>query len=136
MAQILGKMNIGDTVSFTVYPSAILGSIYDNCLIKSILDYEDLVALGQDPDARHAMVYGTLPTGSPNNPQAHQWLKVKLFSGEMDYIGIPWINADSIQIQDSVTITVTYTNVSSDDVDRIRIMNSANGFSNFTIAVS
>lgn len=136
MAQILGKMNIGDIVTFDVYPSDLLGTKFRQCRVLAILDYDSTRLMGIDPDAQHVKVYDSLPAGTPNDPSAYQWLKVRLFGGDVTAIGIPWIKADTIVVTTTTTITVTYNNASPDDAVKIRTMNANNGFTDFSIDVA
>ena len=135
MAQILNKMNIDDVVTFDVYPSDLLGTKYHHCKVKAILDYDSVRQAGVDPDALHVKVFASLPVGTPNDPQAYQWLKIQLVSGEYDYIGIPWVKADTIVVNTTTTVTVTYRNVSPNDVQKIRVMSANNGYTDFDIKV-
>ena len=135
MAQILDKMNINDVATFDVYPNALLGTQFRQCTILAIWDYETTRSMGFDPDAQHVKVYDTLPAGTPNDPAKYQWLKVRLVSGDVTAIGVPWIKADTIKVITTSTITVTYTNASPDDVAKIRTMNANNGFSAYSIDI-
>jgi hypothetical protein len=135
MAQILDKMNINDVATFDVYPSALLGTQFRQCTVLAIWDFETTRAMGFDPAAMHVKVFDTLPAGTPNDPTKYTWLKIKLISGETTAIGVPWIKADTIQVVTTSTITVVYTNVSPDDVAKIRIMNANNGYNTFSIDI-
>jgi len=132
MAQILDKMNIGDTVTFSVYPAAILGTKFNNCVILSILDYATVKLLGIDPDAMHAKIVGYLPDsqkqGSWATAEGYSWLKIKLANGSITAIGVTWINADTIVINTSNTITLVLTGATQQDMTKLAVMMSSNGY--------
>ncbi len=132
MPQILNKMDIGDTVTFDVYPAPILGTQFKNCTNLAILDYDTVKLMNIDPDAMHAKVVGYLPAaqkqGSWAKASGYPWIRIRLANGTITAIGQTWINADTIVINDSLTITLVLTDANQTDIDKLSVMMSANGY--------
>jgi hypothetical protein len=79
------------TVSFDLYPTAILGTAIKNAKVLSIVNAQTAMDLGHDAPALHAMVYPSLPPGTPNSYDKYLYVYLKLTSGAKIFIGIPWI---------------------------------------------
>lgn len=125
MSDILTR---GDTVTFTVYPTAILGTKYTSVKVLSILDYETAKSF-VDVDALHRNIYPTLPNGLvPNDPSQYDYVKLRFSNGASDIIGLPWINASTIVVSSSQNIQLTFTNLSPVDQNRLKQVVQANGF--------
>lgn len=125
---ILQALPILSTVSFEVYPSSILGTRFTRVKVEGILDAHTARSLGFDPWALHANVYPTLPAGTPNDPTAYLYVKVKLSSGGSEIVGVPWIRPDSITELQLKTAQIKVLNVGPDDLPKIVQALSANGF--------
>ena len=136
MTTTLSDLPIGSVVSFETYAPAILGNKYKNCRVVSHLDAEDARALGSDVMARHASIYPSLPSGTPNTPSGYKFVKVKLVSGGVDYLGVPWIRQETIESQLLNRITVVLeNNVGFNDVQKIQDILSAADYSGFKITI-
>jgi hypothetical protein len=121
--------------SFDVYPVAILGNNYKNVKVVSILDRESANQF-VDTQALHLQIYPYLPAGTPNDPDAYDYVKLKMPNGNIVVLGMAWINLSTITTVDSRTITVKLLEVNSTDVPRIRDVLVANGFNRMEITVS
>ena len=124
---IFPGVSIGDTISFTVYPSTIIGTTFSYCSIIAILDYRTAQKF-IDVDTLHANVYPTLPDTVPNNPAKYSYLKIFLPSEQESIIGMPWVDESSIVKHEESRIRFTIENVTSKDVNRIHSLLSANGY--------
>ena len=122
------NFTIGDVISFQLYPSAILGTGFQNVKLLAILDMNTLPLLGYDPQALHANVYSTLPQGTPNDPSQYSYLKLLLQNGQTTVIGIPWIIDSSLQVSSTSSIQFTVNNVSPSDQNTILQALAAAGY--------
>ncbi|WP_257292017.1 phage DNA polymerase-associated SH3 family protein [Endozoicomonas sp. ONNA1] len=132
--EIFTGISLGDTVSFTLYPAGIIGTVYDHCRINALLDAQTARQF-IDIDALHANVYPTLPEGTINDPSGYLYLKVKLPSGIDSVVGMNWIDQGTLIRHESMTATFTVDNVDTTDIEKIKLALSANGFVgvNYTI---
>lgn len=121
--------------SFDVYPSALLGTAFKNVTVQAILDYD--TALGfVDLAALHVSVFPYLPAGTPNRPQDFDYLLLKTDAGDTTVIGVPWIIDETVQVVESLTITAIIEDVSTADLDRIRICLSQNGYDKIKLSIN
>lgn len=128
--------DIGSLISFSVWPSSVLGTLFDKAKLLTFLD-EDTAKVYIDTAAMHANVYSTLPIGTPNNPASYQYVKLKLQNGDNVVIGVPWINESTIVRHSGSTIVITIPDSNpNDDVSKVRQALLGRGFTKFTIAVS
>lgn len=131
---ILGKFALDSTITFQVYPSALYGDVFNNAVPTDILSARSAVKYGIDPEAEHAKVYPTLPTGAAeDDARSYKWLLLQLEDGSERVIGLPWIKADTIVVVETVNATVTLPGIGSGDIDKIRLALSGAGFNDFTI---
>lgn len=130
----LSQLVLNATVSFDLYPSQLLGTGFKRAKLLAILD----AATAQnwiDPIAQHANVFPTLPNGTPNKFDAYPYLKLKLASGQVTAIGLPWIKDETFVIATTRSIQITIDDVSPADQDAIMLALSANGFAAADVAV-
>lgn len=126
------NFTIGKTYNFDVYPVTVLGNNFKNVTVLAILD-RDTANQFVETQPMHINVYPYLPAGTPNNPGAYNWLKLRLASGQNTVIGIPWIVDNTVVEVTSKTAKVVIEGVSADDLPKIRNALSSNGFKNFTV---
>lgn len=122
--------------SFNVYPVARLGTNFANVTVMGEFDQATANAQGFDTAAEHAAVYNTLPAGTPNDPSAYNYIKIKLPSGATQILGVAWIVENSIEIVNLGTITVKISNVNSSDTEKVRKALASNGFAATSISFS
>lgn len=123
----INALKLGDTVSFDVYPSAILGTSFKRVKVLAILDM-DSARQWIDPVAMHINVYPTLPEGTPNRPSDYYYVKIRLPNGQVTCLGLPWIREETITVHDQTTMRVTIENIGPEDVERVIKALSANGY--------
>lgn len=107
---ILDSFNLHEQVSFVIYPSAIVTTEFTNCRVVSSLDSDTMLAMGVDIQAKHANVSGTLPD-SVGDYDSYQWLRIVLSNGDIEYIGEPWINADTVEVLTMRTLNFSIRDV-------------------------
>jgi len=123
------------TYSFSVYPSAMIGSDFTNIVALGVVDYE-VARKYDDIYALHAQVYNTLPSGTVNNAEGYDYLLLRTQDGSTTVLGLPWIREDTIELKDARTANVTIFGVSGSDVEKIRNALVQNGYNNVEITLS
>ena len=121
--------------SFTLYPATVIRGDFTDVTIMATMDYETALTIADIP-AVHANVYPYLPSGTPNDPSQYDYVKVKLSSGAITVLGMPWINQSTITLVQSLTATVIIEGVSNNDGPRIRDALVQNGYNNLTISIN
>lgn len=122
----------GTTVSFDVYPAQMLGDGFNNCKVLSVVD-ADTAKFYIDPVATHRNVIATLPAGTPDKYDAYLYAKLKLVSGQITCVGLPWIRPESLRLVSTSKILITIDGVTPDDEPKIINALSANGYKNVGI---
>ncbi len=113
-------LEVGQKISFEVYPAHIFGNTFNNVTITAFFDYHLANALGLDIVATHNTVYPTLPPGTPNDATQYNYMQVKLESGDSITLGLPWLVSSTIRISGGRTLKLTFQDI--DDTRRSRIM--------------
>lgn len=125
---MLGSLfNIGDHISFSVYPSLLLGNNFKNLKVESVVDSEVAVAMGFDVYAQHANVYPTLPPASPNSPTKYSFLLLRTVSNERICIGMPWIDSTTITKVSTTNLQIVVTGAGADKIELVRTALIAQG---------
>lgn len=112
--------NIGDYISFSVYPAVFLGNNFKHLKVESVVNAEVAVAMGFDIHAQHANVFPTLPPGSPNSPTKYSFLFLQTVSNERICIGMPWINVSTITKVSTTNLSITVTGAGADKIELVR----------------
>lgn len=118
----------GATIDFDVYPSSILGSGFKSMKVECIVDYETTRFFKLDPASMHAMVYPQLPAGTPNDYRSYAYVKLRHPNGDVQCLGVPWINASTVVVKTSQTVTAVIRNVKAADLEQIRLLLVAGGY--------
>ncbi len=119
--------NIGDHISFAVYPALLLGNNFKNLKVESVVSAEVAVAMGFDVYAQHANVQPTLPVGSPNSPTKYSFLLLRAVSNELICIGMPWINVSTITKVSTTNLQITVLGAGADKIELVRTALIAQG---------
>lgn len=130
MAQAtVADLPIGACVTFDTYAPAILGTEYNECVVLAHLDADTVRMLGNDPAAKHANVYPTLPPGqTPNDYTSYLYVKLRMLNGTLEYLGIPWIRQETINARQVQCAVITVEDVGPEDVQEIIEQLSAAGY--------
>jgi hypothetical protein len=118
--------------NFTLYPAAFLGTDWNNVLVQAIVDYETILTFA-DVTALHEQVKPLLPSDVPNDPSKYDWMIVRTANGTKSYLGIPWVNAATIEEVSKSRVEILIDDVDSSSIDNIRQMLAQNGYNNFKI---
>lgn len=121
--------------NFDVYPSAILGTSFQNVTILSIMDYESALNFG-DIASLHINVFPYLPDGTPDDPTATDYVRIRTSSGVATILGVNWINLLTIEQVNSRRAVVTVEGVTNSDVPRIINALVQNGFNNVDVKLT
>ena len=124
---IYDYLQFGNIISFNVYPSAILGTAFNDVRVQAILD-KDTANMWIDADSMHINVFPYLPAGVPDNPNQSQFVKLVHQNGNVSIIGIPWIRAETVTLSERGTLVITVDNAGPVDRERIIRALSANGY--------
>ncbi len=126
---------IGKTVSFQVYPSAILTDDFRDVKIVGVVNYE--AANSYISTARmHTNVFPTLPTGTPDDYRLYEYALIRKQDGKLTAIGVPWIRETSIEVTGTIEIIITIRDKGIDDIPRIRQILTQNGIGNIAITTN
>lgn len=118
--------------SFEVFPTALLGNDFKNVTILGII-HPTIAQNFLDIEAMHVQVYPYLAAGTPNDARGYEYVMIRTVSGVTTVLGLPWINADTIENVESGTMVVEIVNVTSQDIQRVSDALIANGFNQFNI---
>lgn len=123
----IAHLVIGNKVSFELWPATIIGTRFNNAVVKGTFTY-DVASSFTDVAAQHANVFSTLPNGTPNDPAQYEYVMVQLENGQKEVLGIPWIKESTIELQTTNSLLVTFTNITPLDLSRLKNVHAANGF--------
>lgn len=123
-----------NTVSFSVYPTAVLPSAYKNVLVLGIIDDTTARALGLSVEEKHVNVYNSLPVGTPDDPTAYMYVRIQHPSGVTEILGLPWIRESTIISLNFNTIHATISDVGPDDYEHILAVLASAGYDKVQLA--
>lgn len=128
----LSTLKLNDVVSFQVYPVAILGGSFKEMVFKDRISPESARLFGADIYALWAQAYPTLPDGTVNDPEAHEWLTFKTASGELVILCSAWINDSTITTTTSRVYSILIGDGDSELPANARAALNAVGYYNIT----
>lgn len=123
--------HIGKTISFQLYPSAVISDDFTDVILEGVTSYNQVTYI--DPQQMHVNVYPTLPPNSPNDYRAYLYALIRLPSGKNTAIGLPWIDATTFSVASNTDIIVTIRGKGVDDIQTIRQILTGQGFSDLSI---
>lgn len=121
----------GKLASFKLYPSSIIQDDFTNVKILNVGIYESFD--GENLPQEHQEVYPTLPSNTPDDYRAYNYLKVRMPNGKTKVIGLPWIIDSSFSTYSNMTINVEIHGKSVDDISALQQVLLGNGFTDFAI---
>ena len=125
--------NIGQVVTFNVYPTGIIQTNFSRVTVNAIIDAALARDCGIDPVALHAQVWPTLPPGVPNVYNGYNYLKLTLPNGTVTAVGVPWINWSSFVVNANIAAQINLQDIVEADLARLKTILLANGFQSFQI---
>ncbi|MBE0438159.1 MAG: hypothetical protein IBX57_00130 [Gammaproteobacteria bacterium] len=120
-------LEYGNIISFDTYPASIIGARFEDVKVMALLDKETAKQY-IDPDTLHVNVYPLLPAGSPDDPDAYQYVKLKHPNGNITVIGTPWIIPDTLSIVNKGNLTILIEDVTVTDREVILRAIKDNGY--------
>ena len=124
--------SLGQTIAFEVYPSSVIGTRFNNAIVRGVVDHSGVTEF--NPVVMHANVFATLPSGSVDDFRKYNYLRLELENGNITFVGIPWIIANSVQVisnQDLVINIPKYGSYENQEFIKRMLLN--NGITEFTI---
>lgn len=126
---------IRQVYNFDMFAPAILGNSYKGATILAIMDRET-ANREIDTQAMHISVFPHLPAGTPNDPNAYDYVKIKTSAGNTTILGVAWIKEETVTLVESRTITAKIAGVAAGDLTRVRNALIQNGFNNIEVTIS
>lgn len=122
-------------VSFNIYAAPALGGHVKNGRVEGIVSYQRVPQItGSDPAQLHSIVAPELPQGSPESYKDYNYAIIRMPTGTLRAIGMPWIDGE-VTVDHEVTFLVTIRNTDLSKEDEIRRLLLAGNFTDFAITV-
>jgi hypothetical protein len=126
---------LGQVLSFDVYPAVVLGNNFENATVLGLLDPGSANQV-IDIVSNHAAVYPYLPAGVPNDPTQYNYVKIRTQSGKITALGMPWINESTITATTNQVITAVIQGVTTSDIQGVQNALISNGYNNFAVSIT
>jgi hypothetical protein len=128
---------LGQVLSFDVYPAQVLGNNFENVTILGLLDPQSANQI-IDIVGSHAAVYPYLPSANnvPNDPTQYNYIKIRTQSGQISALGMPWVNESTISATTNQVITALVQGVTASDVQNVINALTTNGYPNISVTIS
>lgn len=130
------KPERGDIVSFQLVATNIIGDQRTEVQVDSIINYRTAARLDPNIASKHANLYPYFKNSVNNvdDPAVYPYISIIARNGEIEIIGVPWINASTYKSIDGRLATISIDNWRADwDAPFRRFM--ADLGANFTINV-
>lgn len=118
-----------------IYPITVIPGDYTGLTVLGIID-SDTARLIADIDALHKAAFPHLPSGSVDDANSYDYIKVRLNNGNVTVLSFGWINQATIVEKSNTKIYVVIDDVSSSDMDRVRECLTMNGFTKIAVGLS
>lgn len=123
---------MGQTITFEVYPSSVIGTRFKNAIVRSISDHTGVT--GFNPAVMHANVFATLPSGTVDDFRKYNYLRLELENGNITFVGIPWIISNSVQVVSNQNLIIEIPKYGSqENQEFIKRMLLNNSITEFTL---
>ena len=129
------NLNIGKVYTFNTLSPAFLGATLQRLRLKSIADL-DTARTVAPIDQLHAQIYPTLPEGSPKDPASYTYYIFEAVNKSTVVLADAWIDTNTVELIQSVDISVRLVRASLEDVEKVRVALNAAGLKDFTITTS
>ena len=124
--------SLGQTIAFEVYPSSVIGTRFNNAIVRGVVDHSGVTEF--NPAVMHANVFATLPSGRVDDFRTYNYLRLELENGNITFVGIPWIIANSVQVISNQDLVINIPKYGShENQEFIKRMLLNNGITEFTI---
>jgi hypothetical protein len=123
---------LNKTYNFVTKAPAILGATIHKAKLVSI-ENADTARKTSNIDLMYRRIYPLLPNGTPDNVDSCIYYAFIGESGERIVLADQWINLNSVEIVDHITIKITIANANVTDISRVRDSLNSLGFRAFSI---
>lgn len=113
------NFELGKVYTFQTLAPGILGTSIKNATLTGILDYETARKY-DEIDIKYRNIYPLLPSGTPDQVELCIYYKFKAENGTVVIVADQWIDVGSIELISNIEIVVTVTDISLQDINRIR----------------
>ncbi len=129
-------MNLSSIYNFTTIAPGILQLVYTNAKLVSISAYEIAIKT-KVVNGLWASIYPYMSNDGvnqyPNDPTAYNYYTFKQESGEIVVLAEPWINASSIKLVSSLSLTISMNGLpDNSDISNIVSILKSSGYVDFT----
>lgn len=104
--------------NFSLYPSSVLGTIYQNAKLISILDYNTALKFS-NIELLQKQIYPYLPPGTNSNYLNYNYYLFQ-YNNKNIVIADTWIITTSIKESDGLNYTIQLNNISTSQLNTIR----------------
>ena len=129
------NFEIGKTYSFDTLAPSVLSLRIINAKVVSVMDADTAARSGHDIMSWHERVRSHLPAGYNKDPNTHVYVKFRTYSGEETIFSTSWINMSTLMLTEAKRIIATVDDVSLTDMEVIRKLLIANGYTNINVTL-
>ena len=126
------SFRVQQTYNFDTKAPAILGARFKNAVMLGELSHE-MVAARENIDLRYRQIHPVLPQGTPVSPKKQRYFVFRTESGPLVTLCEQWINMETIEQVDWVSFEVRFPRVLPEDINRVRDILNAAGYTGFKI---
>lgn len=126
---------IGKVYSFDTLSPLFIGRTIARAKLKSIVD-ATIARQFSAIDQQHAMIYPTLPPGSPVSVSASIFYVFEAQNKSTIVLAENWIDLTTVEVIEHIDIDIRVARASLGDVERIRALLSSGGIKDFTINIT
>lgn len=123
---------LNKTYTFSTTAPALLGTMVKNAKLTSIMDYESARKY-DEIDLKYRNIYPLLPVGTPDQVRSCVFYKFKAENGSTVVLADQWINESSVELIEAINIRINVTDISIEDITRIRDTLLSLGYQNISI---
>lgn len=128
-------LTVGNIYHFATRVPDEIGSKWTNVKCLAIMNAQTAIVNGVDITGMHYRVRSQLPEGVSDDPYSMTYIKFRNSGGVESIIPTAWINMDTLQETKSENITIKLKDASFEDMDNVRRLLLANGYSVKSISV-
>ncbi len=127
---VTNDFELGTVVTFNLYGSAYESTTFTG-KVEGITAASGLPVSTSNAADHHFNIYPSLPIEIKNETtddfRSYYYL-VLASDGDVFYLGLPWINKDTLQLTTTQTASVVLSNFNPNDIDRLKTVLVTNGF--------
>lgn len=121
------------TYNFDTLAPAILGARFKNAVLLGEISY-DLASSNENIALKYRQIYPVLPQGTSDDPKVQRYFTFRTESKALVTLCDQWIDMDTVEEVTGINFNVAFTQASPEDLNRVRDILLAAGYTNFKIA--